>query len=165
MERFAEIPDAHVLSIAAEFCEAAEILLEQIPNRVIVSPLRCNAALAVELFIKSLDSRWELEEIPEIGEGAFAITTRANIKGHRLDNLFRGLPPEMQEHINSSFGRHFLRHDYENLDAILRCYASSFVSERYPFEHKGGSSRPIREIVDLARFFRDTVTALPRVRV
>jgi hypothetical protein len=161
MHKCSEIPDQHIFGHAEEFCNASEFLFQKLAGPMVV---RTNAALAIELFLKSLDSRWVQHDLmDETGIGGFEITAEPNTKGHLLDNLFDALPSPSQTLLNEAFQSDPLGAKHENLKSILTIYRNSFIEERYAFEKRNlaSDSRSINEIVQLARFFRETIKRLP----
>ena len=161
-----EVPDAHIACQAGQFLATAELLLAHVPRVVAPSALLCNAAVAIELYLKSLDSRWEMYDLlDEMGVEGSAITSLPKVFDHRLDNLFASLPPNIKDYLNDSFAQVSLAASGLTLDTLLSRYAETFVRERYAFENRGNTqSHPISEIVNIARFFRDAVSKLPTVR-
>ena len=183
MNRNSEVPDFHVVCQAQQFCDTAELLLRNSPAVSAPSALKCNAAFAIELFLKSLDSHWvhhplydEMDDeastmtaepdVDEMENEASIITTKPNkVKEHRLDFLFDALPIQMQGHLTAEFQANPLCDEHASLQSLLRLYGNAFVTERYPFENKDDPDRrPIGEIVKLARFFREVVDRIPRER-
>jgi hypothetical protein len=166
MDRCSETPDAHVVCVAHQFCETAEMLLQHVRQVAAPAALGCNAALAIELFLKSLNSRWSEHDVSsEFGEDALVITTTPNKKGHRLDCLFASLPTEIQDHLEGAYRSAPVCDENGDLKSILKIYSRTFERARYPFERRiGNDSRPIAEIVHLASFFRDAIAQLPVVR-
>jgi hypothetical protein len=154
MARIAEFPDQHVVHLACQFLETAELLWDHAPAVNAPSALRANAAFAIELFIKSLDSHWEIDS-------SHAVRTQANTRGHNLEELFAKLPVDLRENIRASFCHN------PPLDDLLATYARAFELERYSFEREQRpyESRFVAEIMTLARFFRDYVTAIPTCRL
>ncbi len=153
MERTAEFPDQHVVNLAEQFLDTAELLLSYVPSVVAPSPLRVNAAFAIELFIKSLNSHWEVDE-------SYAVTTEPNVRGHKLAELFEKLPEAVRDEIETRFIGSM------PITELLTLYSSTFEIERYGFELQSRpyDNRTLVEIVELARFFRSYVTSLPTRR-
>lgn len=168
-ERSSETPDACVVDTANQFCATAELLLKNVPYIAAPSALRCNAAFAIELFLKSLNSHWVEHVIFDDGESSeFEISTRPNKSSfnaqHDLRKLFDAIPADIQSQLTKAFHHTALAKDTD-LRSILCEYSDTFVKERYPFERRGETcSKPIREIVQLAKFFRDAIANFEVVR-
>jgi len=151
MQRTAEVPDAHVRHLADQFLDAAELLLKHVPGVNAPSPIRVNAAFAIELYIKSLNSRWR------VGDSYSPVTTESNVRGHKLDKLFEELPENFRDDMASKF---------PEVPQLLKLYSATFEIERYGFEgrERPYASRTVNEIVELARMFRAYVDSLPTLR-
>ena len=160
-----EIPDSHVVDIANQFCDAAKMLYEAIPN---IGPqvVRINAAFAIELYIKSLDCHWVPHSQREtLGVVCNAITTEPNKRGHKLDVLFDHLDRIFRQFLIDKFALHTLNRKYDELRDVLSKYSDSFIADRYKFESLDGNYRDsISESVELALFFQSTVNSMERVR-
>ncbi|MEP3480308.1 MAG: hypothetical protein ABJZ55_13740 [Fuerstiella sp.] len=166
MERTAEYPDAHVANLAEQFLDTAGLLLRNIPGVVAPSSLRVNAAFAIELFLKSLNSHWQHHELEELGDGAYEITTQSNVRGHHLDRLYDDLPDRVRSDLNGAFASNRLASTFDDLCDALSTYAKTFENERYGFERRSiaTDNRPMAEIVELGEFFREFIKNTSRVR-
>ena len=178
MEQAAEFPDIQVVEHAEQFLETAELLLRNAPRVQAPAALASNAALAIELFLKSLDSHWELHPLgDEFGHDAFAITTKPNAltksnqprtdrkDAHDLRQFFANLPKEIKEELEKAFQVHRLATACASLESLLDVYAKTFVRQRYLFEHQADEHcRPVCEIVELARFFRSFIEQMRVIR-
>ncbi len=161
-----EIPDSHVMSLADQFCDAADLLFKATHSLSAPHALRVNAVFAIELYIKSLKCRWVCHNQLEIlGVDCDAITTESDIRGHKLHLLFDGLDEDAQRFLINAFASHSLNEKYPGLRPILAEYSDNFVSDRYVFERlKDDQPHPISEIIQLAIFFRQTLNSMTRVR-
>ena len=105
--------------------------------RVAPAAMQVNAAFAIELFIKSLNSHWECHSLDELGgDDAYEVTTESNIRGHRLSDLFTNLPDNIRQGLSAEFAKHELAQEHKSLEVILGLYSSTFRLERYGFEHR-----------------------------
>jgi hypothetical protein len=165
MERTTEIPDAHVANLAQQFLDTAILLRNHIPAVVVPSALRVNAAFAIELFLKSLNSHWKNHKLVDFDD-AYEITTGSNVRGHRLETLFDHLPEPIGQELSTSFAKHALARNFTSLREILALYGCTFEIERYRFEQQAiaTDNRRIDEIVDLAQFVGSYVRDKPRTR-
>ena len=168
MERSSEIPDAHIADLAQQFLGTAVLLREHLPRVVAPSALAVNAAFAIELFIKSLDSHWECHSLTdELGiDGAYEMTAKSNTRGHDLSDLFAKLPISIRQGLEAAFAAHELAQKHESLVAILGLYSCTFERERYGFEQRAIETTPrhVKEIVALGEFFAGFVAKMKRVR-
>ncbi len=98
-----EIPDSTVVDIADQFCHAAEMLYAAVP-RSGPQAMRVNAVFAIELYIKSLDSHWvRHNQLDTLGVDCDAITSRPNKRGHKIEELFDHLGPDVQRLLVAEF--------------------------------------------------------------
>ncbi len=150
-EDTAEVPDQHVFHLADQFLATAELLAQNMPGVVAPSSLRVNAAFAIELYMKSLNSHWKIDR------ETCLVSTHSNARGHKLDDLFGKLPDKFKQELAAK------RPDFSQL---LKLYSATFEIERYGFEEtpRPYEGRPTAEIVLLARVFRDYVHSLPVLR-
>jgi hypothetical protein len=183
MGQSAEVPEQQIVHVAVQFLETAELLLT---TRDVGGPsaLLVNSAFAIELYLKSLNSRWiyhldedvlededhelptKLEDANDLEDGmGYIATSKSKMRSHDLSELFAELP--MKDEISSRFLNHPLARKYSSIEQMLGVYAETFDHERYAFERKDAppyGSRCVSEIVDLARFFREYVASVPTVR-
>jgi hypothetical protein len=154
MDESAEFPETTIVEVADQFCAAAEMLLRA--KSVGPSAVLVNAALATELYIKSLNSRWVSHPEPDFDE-SYIVTTQSNTKGHDLTKLFEELPDDVQAEITTAF---------PGIDSLLSIYSLAFESERYGFEllSRPYDSRPIIDMVNLAKAFRTYVKSKNPIR-
>ncbi len=160
-----EIPDAQIVELADEFCNAAEMLLKAIPDSGFRA-MRVNAVFAIELYLKSLNCHWvRHNQLETLGIDCDAITAEPDKRGHKLDQLFDHLEPHARQFLIAQFASHSLNRKYPGLRPILAEYSDKFSTDRYSFESlDDGVGHPVSETVELAVFFRSTIDGMERVR-
>lgn len=130
-----EIPDPQVRDAADQY-EAAHRLLEAQPHGSgVLLPSINTAAVAIELYLKSLSARKVYSPScgPAAGYTVHADPALRGRDGHRLQALLEEVPEDIRSDVEAAFARAttgVLR------EALGRC-EQSFVVSRFPFE--GGS--------------------------
>jgi hypothetical protein len=154
-----EIPDPQVQDVAEQYDDARQLLQQQQPGSGVLLPLLNTAAVAVELFLKSLSS--ELIHVPVDGfEGLSTVHAVAEQKHHRLVDLFDSIQDDVRSQLESSFAEQtgtILR------DLLLR-YERLFEVSRYPFEPATDIKKyPLMSLMELCNFLRKFVADLERI--
>src|SRR5258708_618026 len=93
-----EIPDLQILDAAEQYDEARQLLYQQPPGSGVLLPLLNNAAVVVELFLKSLSS--ELIYLPVKGfDGLSKVRAEPELKHHKLVELFDGISDDIRRQL------------------------------------------------------------------
>lgn len=124
------IPNPNIREIADGFFDAAVILLNQelqIP-RPFTSVV--NTALALELYLKSLDATLQLGDPGNYGKSKPPITTHAPL------DLFKALGPRERDHVLASYAGCSLATAHPSLEDLFAKYQKTFIEGRYIFEAK-----------------------------
>src|SRR5262249_50321786 len=124
-----EIPNDAIANDAGQFRDAANLLFRHLPNVPCVLPLLASAAFAVELYLKSLNSK---QVYHEEGYGAYRVTAKPMRTGHLLTDLYKALDGEIKRSIQKSYSSQKRR--FASVNTALETYSSVFVASRYPFE-------------------------------
>jgi hypothetical protein len=128
-----EIPDAQVRDAADQF-EKARKLLDQPPGSGLTLPLINMAAVAIELYLKSLSAERVYESI---GGGVSTVSAAPAEQSHRLTKHLDNAGPGLGKDLDRAFrAAHSVQ--YCNLafrDALIQC-EGAFKASRYPFEAK-----------------------------
>lgn len=153
-----EIPNDHVADAADQFRNAANLLFREMLRLNCVLPVLMNAAFALELYLKSLNSKNVYHSLE--GEVGYLITTQPQ-KGHLLTKLYEGLDSEIREALLMAFQTLEGRSKFPSLKDALDAYDSTFMDSRYPFEGAEGSiCGSINGLVALMNFFGTYVNRL-----
>lgn len=156
-----ELPNVHVADAACQFRETAELLLHQLPRHNSVLPVLMVGAFAIELYLKSLNSRNVYHNlVSELGIAGYRITAEPIQKGHSLAQLFDGLAPRIRAALQSVYATHAAEQPATIREALCR-YDGIFIEARYPFENgtfSGNAS--VNGLVRLAGVIGDYVCSL-----
>lgn len=126
------VPNQVIAHQADQFFEASQVLDS---HRGLLTPYLMNAAVAIELYIKSLSSR-EVYSYPEVRddkpsfETVYEVTAKSLQKGHIFSRLFEFIPSFMRDVITERFER---QHGVEFITELSR-HDSLFMDSRYLFE-------------------------------
>jgi hypothetical protein len=158
-----QIPDLQVLDAAEQYDDARQLLHKQPPGSGVLLPLLNNAAVAVELFLKSLSS--ELIYIPVSGfEGLSKVRAEPELKHHKLVELFDGISGDIRSQLESHFATLTSIQTRSTLRDVLRIYEGLFAASRYPFEARGDLRQyPLMPLMDLSAFLRTFVASMKPV--
>jgi hypothetical protein len=151
-----EIPDPQVQDAAEQYDDARQLLQQQPPGSGVLLPLLNTAAVAVELFLKSLSS--ELIHVPVDGfEGLSTVHAVPEQKHHRLVDLFDSI----QDDVRSQLGSSFAGQTGTTLRDLLLRYEGLFAVSRYPFEPATDIKKyPLMSLMELCDFLRKFVADL-----
>lgn len=157
------IPDLQVLDAAEQYDDARQLLHRQPPGSGVLLPLLNNAAVAVELFLKSLSS--ELIYIPVSGfDGLSKVHAEPELKDHKLVSLFDGISDDIRRQLESQFATYTSIQTGTSLRDMLRAYEGLFAASRYPFEARGDIRKyPLMPLMDLSAFLRTFVANMEPV--
>lgn len=158
-----QIPDAQVRDAADQYDDARQ-LLDALPiGTGVVLPLLNTAAVAVELYLKSLGS--QTIHRPEAGFPAVSrVYAAPEVKRHMLDELLDAIPDDIRRQLEDEFMAERPTGDALKLREVLQTYENLFVASRYPFEEGMDITQyPLPQLMRLCEFLRDFVTRLPPV--
>jgi hypothetical protein len=160
-------PNQEILDVANQYHEASKILRDRYVSREhkdsgILLPLINTAAMAVELYVKSLSA----EESLESNSGWIKIKPQPSRKGHRLKELYDVIEDSVKTDIEDAFrsrGSHGFLLLLENCE-------EAFQKSRYPFEKDHPLKVPnpkaihhsvIQSVIELADFLAEFVNHRP----
>jgi hypothetical protein len=164
----AEIPNAHVASAASQYRESAEILFRQPPQILcrLPLPLMNVCALALELYLKSLNSKNEYHDLErEIGlKSGYRVTAEPVQRDHSLLNLYDGLDPKIQNELHQFYAATPAVPGAVTFRDALQVYPNLFLYSRYPFENQWSERQGtvIDHLVALVRLMGRFVERLPK---
>jgi hypothetical protein len=157
-----EIPNTHVAEAAHQFRAVSELLFRQLPQHDCVLPLLMVAGFAIELSLKSLNSRNVYHDLlTELGIAGYRVTAQPIQKGHSLVQLFDALEERIQRELQEAYvsrsrfrGKPLIRDE-------LVIYDTVFVNSRYPFgAHSPLGDGSINGLVDLVCIIDDHIQRL-----
>jgi hypothetical protein len=158
-----EIPDLQVLDAAEQYDDARQLLHRQPPGSGVMLPELNTAAVAVELFLKSLSSR--LVHIPVDGfDGLSRVRAEPEFKHHKLVELFDNISDDIRSQLESRFATSNIAPVGTSLRDILGTYEHLFATSRYPFEKDADICKyPLGPLKELSAFLRTFVTNMKPV--
>lgn len=150
-----KIPDPQVRDDADQFDDARLLLDAQPPGSGLLLPLLNNAAVALELYLKSLGAVTVYTPGPG-SPGGSIVTAEAEVKGHGLINILESIPDDVCQSLEQAYAA---RHTGRVLRDDLKQYEGLFVASRYIFEKgKRLDEYPLSPLRDLCSFLRDFVS-------
>ncbi len=157
-----EIPNSHIVSAARQFLEAAERLM---PPGCMTCPLpmMLSASLAIELFLKSLDSHSEYRPLAGFPNG-YVVTAKAAQHEHLLAKLYEGLDITIQSAMAASYTASPVVRGASTIRKALEEFNDLFVYSRYPFEgqYTDRKNRDVSSLIALAEFLAAFVDRMER---
>jgi hypothetical protein len=155
-----EIPDPQVRDAADQYDNARQLLQQQPPGSGVLLPLLNTAAIAIELFLKSLSS--ELIHVPVANfNGLSIVHARPELKHHKLVELFDNIPGDIRSQMETSFANDTSAQAGTTLRDMLATYESLFAASRYPFEPDFDLKKySLNPLMELSMFLRTFVADL-----
>jgi len=145
-----KIPDPQVRDAADQFDDARLLLGSQPPGSGLLLPLINNAAVALELYLKSLCAVVVHTPVPNF-PGLSIVTAEA--KGHGLIALLESIPDDIRQSLEQAYAT---AHTGGVLRKALKQYEGLFVASRYAFEKdKDIGEYPLARLMDLCSFLRE----------
>lgn len=130
-------PNPAVLASARAFYAASKVLDDKEAANVVI-PKIVNAAFALELYLKSFNSKIIFENSKELFDGRTVYKTvinKAHATGHTPSALYRKIKPDVIEKIERQYFD-----EIESFEVALVEFDNVFIDWRYIFE---GSSSPV----------------------
>ncbi|MEH6711169.1 MAG: hypothetical protein V7733_08120 [Paraglaciecola polaris] len=157
------LPKVRVVSAADAFLHTAKDLYElRLDGVNWVYPFGVNAGLAIELYLKSYIA--EDDDIPALefpdGSVIYQHHVKSKSKKHRLEQLFKCIPPNIQLDIEKKYKVNELSKKYVTLTLALERFSNIFVECRYPYEQGGFKGGCMTDLLSLTSFFKETIYAL-----
>lgn len=155
-----KIPDPQVRDAAEQYDDARKLLRQQPRGFGVLLPLLNTAAVAVELFLKSLSSK--LVHTPSGNvEGMSIVHAIPEMKHHRLAELLDNIQDDVRTKLESSFADYMTDQAGTTLRDSLIPYEGLFAVSRYPFEPATDVGKyPLDLLMELSAFLRTFVANL-----
>jgi hypothetical protein len=146
-----------VQDAAEQYDNARQFLLRQPPESGLLLPLLNTAAIAVELFLKSLSS--ELIHTPiDDPYGVYRVYAKPDFQRHELVKLFNKIPNDVRDQMERSFATDTSIQTTLSLQDQLSKYENLFAESRYPFEKGADISKfSLMPLMALSAFLRKFV--------
>jgi hypothetical protein len=156
-----EIPDPQVRDAADQFESARQLLWAQPPGSGLLYPLLNTAAVAIELYLKSLSAE---KVYSDAGGGWANISSKPSMRGHVLTTIFDNIDGDLQAELEGTFGIQLSAFGVISFrDALSRC-EGAFQESRYPFEPASHASKyPLGLLMACSDFLRQFVAKLQTV--
>ena len=159
-----EIPDIQILDAADQYAQAYKLLSQQPPGSGVVLPMMNNAAMAVELYLKSFSAELIYIEDDQMPEASWVYSEPAITSGkggHGLVDLLDAMRKEyrciLTDVFNDSLGAAWQK----DLRSVLEDLEGVFMETRYPFEHGSNITRyNLEHLEGLVDFFGCFVSIL-----
>lgn len=141
---FRPIPDSGVLKTADAFQTASKSLCMYSDQSMLI-PAIVNSAFALELYLKSLNIKWDFPSEESLPNGKSWVTRYVLCKGHAPSKLYKTLDQNIQDTLERKFADFADAIDAITLKERLQAYDGIFQDWRYPFE---GHCNPV-DLADL----------------
>jgi hypothetical protein len=155
-EKRREIPDPLIKDAADQYDQARRVLLAA--GSGVLLPLLNSAAMAIELYLKSLSSEKVLVPL----RGSEWSKVRALPQwGHGLKKLLGAIPNKCRKPLERDFQERFSI----ELKAALRTYEQLLETSRYPFEGNADVSLyPVDMLMMVSEFLCDYISRLTPIQ-
>jgi len=151
-----------VLDAAEQFDDARELLQRQPPGSGVLLPLLNAAAVAVELFLKSLST--ESIFVPQSDFDGYKVYAQPELKHHRLHELFDNIPDDIRIELEARFATAGITTSATSLRDLLMTYENLFMASRYPFEAELDiRNYPLAQLMELSTFLRTVIAKMKPV--
>lgn len=155
------IPDPGVLKEAEAFRQASQILNTSSESMMSV-PTIVNAAGALELYLKSLNMEWQVQDPSTLdGKKAWLDSRTALKKGHAPSELYRARGEDMRNTLEQHYQARLHETKVQSLEEVLQEYDDLFQDWRYVFEG-GRKSVNLSKLFSLLTFFSEALHGLPQ---
>ncbi|WP_120512952.1 hypothetical protein [Photobacterium salinisoli] len=160
-----EIPNSSVLDSADQFYDGAEFLRQLPPMSGVLLPMITNAALAIELYIKSLCVRSIIKDYKNFGNGVYGgrVTEEPLTKGHDLSSLLLIVGNEVIDNIDSLHADGAIQYSFSELVQLVKPYDKLFVEARYSYENDALSNLDITGLFHCLTTLRFTIQKITRI--
>ena len=151
-----------ILDAAEQYDDACQVLEKQPPGSGVLLPQLNTAAVAIELFLKSLSSKSIFVPLPN--SDGYRVYAEPESKHHNLVELFDGIPEDIRDELESRFSTSTLTSLASSLREMLGKYEGLFATSRYPFERNSDiQNYPRPPLMELSSFLRTFVRTLKPV--
>lgn len=160
-----EIPNSSVLDSAEQFYDGAEFLRQLPPMSGVLLPMITNAALAIELYIKSLCVRSIIKDYKYFGNNVYGgrVTAIPLKIGHDLSSLLRSVDNEVVDNIDSLHADGAIQYSFSKLLQLVKPYDRLFVEARYAYENDALSNLDITGLFHCLTALRSTIQKVTRI--
>jgi hypothetical protein len=159
-----EIPNPQICDAADQYEEARRILATEPPGSGVLLPLINVAAMAIELYLKSLSAQsvhTPVEDFPGLSKVTAAPSLRGP-KGHKLVALLEKVQNDLIQELEAAFRTECGGAGNLTFREALEQCEGAFAASRYPFDHGMNLlSYPFRILMATSEFLTKFVGKLP----
>lgn len=159
-----EIPNPQVLDSAEQFYSGASVLKGLPPGSGVLLPFLTNAALAMELYIKSesMTSWAVIKNYEYYRNGVFGgiVSAEPQQKKHILSKILEDVLPEIKDNVNTLYSKGTVSHDFDGLVQQVKKYDNLFVDVRYSFENECLKNLNLSDIWSTVNLLRLVVNSI-----
>ena len=159
-----EVPNSEVAHTAQQFRQAANLMSKDKLVCYLNIPLMCNAAFALELYLKSLNTNNVYLPDPDAVPGTcYMVFSMPNKKGHVLTEQYDELLPELKKLLDDAYAQMPVVAHASTFREALAAYDDVYVSSRYWFDPKypRGFGPNITALIDLVNLVGECIETLP----
>lgn len=154
------IPDPQVRDAADQFDNARLLLHAQPPGSGTLLALINNAAVALELYLKSLGAVTVHTPVPDF-PGLSIVTSKAKVKGHGLIGLLERVPDGVRQPMDQAYAT---AHAGASMRDALKKYGGLFEASRYAFEERKNIDKySLDGLIGLCSFLRHFTSSMTRI--
>jgi hypothetical protein len=154
------LPDLGVLKEADAFLQASQ-MLNNSPESIMSVPTIVNAAFALELYLKSLNIKWQTQNPSGIGGKKAWLKSRSAVQtGHMPSKLYLAIDKATRDSLEQQYLQRFGTNG-PKLEKILKEYDGIFQDWRYVFEGHCKSVN-MSSLFSILKFFSEELHALPQ---
>jgi hypothetical protein len=158
---FRPIPDPGVLKQADAFREAAQ-MIDACTESMMSVPTVVNAVFSLELYLKSLNIKWQIADPNTLGEKKAWLKSRTALKtGHDPSKLFGALDISIRNELEQAYRGSAQGHNGQALEDSLKAYDGVFQDWRYIFEGKC-KTVDLLHLFSLLEFLSKELNKLPQ---
>lgn len=155
------IPDPGVLKEADAFWQASQ-MLNTFSESIMSVPTVVNAAFALELYLKSLNMEWQLQDPSSLGGKKAWLKSRSAVQtGHAPSKLYHAIDIDTRNTLEQQYQRRLQGTNVLKLEKVLEAYDGIFQDWRYVFEGRC-KSVDLSSLFSLLAFFYEELHALPQ---
>ncbi|OQU18000.1 hypothetical protein EM47_022820 [Vibrio parahaemolyticus] len=131
----------------------------------VLLPMITNAALAIELYIKSLCVRSIIKDYKNFGNGVYGgrVTEEPLTRGHDLSSLLLIVGSEVIDNIDSLHADGAIQYSFSELVQLVKPYDKLFVEARYSYENDALSNLDITGLFHCLTTLRFTIQKITRI--
>jgi hypothetical protein len=128
-----QVPDQQIRDASDQYEEARLLLWALPPGSGVFYPSIHAAAIAIELYLKSLTSE-SVHELVKDEIDVARVYSKPEVANHFLEVIYDAIKPALKSDLDKQFRLSGVGRDPESLRDTLRRFRGLFMISRYPFE-------------------------------